>query len=178
LWNKQGQISLGLNDPATEGMVLFVVATSPAATEKWLADSTLTGFTAKMEQNPRVNAEAVRRVIERYPHPDYLGQWGKKANVYVMAGEAKLSGVSGIEHGLSIRLRILYPKSRLTDVRLNGHPISPSETDGYITWVARAYRFVQINIPPERSKSEDFFVVTCEYDPGERRTQGVQSGGW
>ena len=32
------------------------------------------------------------------------------------------------------------------------------------------YLYVQINIPPERSKAEDLFVVTCDYDPCEKRT--------
>jgi hypothetical protein len=38
--------------------------------------------------------------------------------------------------------------------------------------VARGFTYFQINIPPERSRREDFFVVTLEYDPGETRTTG------
>ena len=58
---------------------------------------------------------------------------------------------------------------RLTDLRINGHPVPPSELDGYLMWVARGNTYVQINIPPARLKSDDLFIVTCEYDPGEKR---------
>ncbi len=82
------------------------------------------------------------------------------------------SKVSPIENGLCIRLRIPYHKAELLDLRLNGHPVSRSESDGYVSWVARGFFNVQVNIPPERTKKEDFFLVTCEYDPREKRTQG------
>ena len=36
--------------------------------------------------------------------------------------------------------------------------------------IARGYTHVQINIPPQRTKVEDLFVVTCEYDPQEHRS--------
>ena len=62
-----------------------------------------------------------------------------------------------------------YPQARLTDLRLNGHPLGPLETNGYMSWTARGYTYFQINMPPERSKSEHLFLVTCQYDPGEVR---------
>ncbi|MDP6495301.1 MAG: hypothetical protein QGI09_07775, partial [Dehalococcoidia bacterium] len=66
-------------------------------------------------------------------------------------------------------LRIFYQKAQVTDLRLNGHPVPSSETDGYLTWVARGTTYVQINISPARLKSDDLFIVTCEYEPGEKR---------
>lgn len=41
-------------------------------------------------------------------------------------------------------------------------------------YTARAFCYVQINVPPEKSRSEDFYIVTCQYDPGEKRTQGAR----
>ena len=35
--------------------------------------------------------------------------------------------------------------------------------------------YVQINIPPDRLKADDLFLVTCRYDPGETR---VHWRGW
>ena len=42
------------------------------------------------------------------------------------------------------------------------------------TWVARAFTYVQVDIPPERSRGEDFYVISCTYDPGETRTTGMK----
>ena len=53
--------------------------------------------------------------------------------------------------------------------------VPPSETDGYTKWVARGFTYLQVNVPPERSKREDLFVLTCRYDPGENRMIGL---GW
>jgi zinc carboxypeptidase len=171
LWNKQGQFTLAMNNPPTEGFVLYGCATSPAAAARWFKDKTLMEFASKLSEHPRVDAAPIQRLIERYPHPNTPGQWGPQAQLYLSGGQQK-SEPSPIQYGLSLRLRIPYPKARILDVRLNGRPLQRSETDGYITWVARAFRYVQVNIAPEASRSEDFYLVTCEYDPGEKRQQG------
>jgi hypothetical protein len=172
LWNKQRQITVAMNNPPTEGFVLYACATSPAAAGQWFADKTLMGFAEKLGEHPRVNAPPIRRLIESHPHPDTPGQWGPQAQLFLTGGGEK-SNVSPIQHGLSFRLRIPYFKARITDLRLNGRPLTHSETDGDVTWVARAFCYVQINVPPEKSRSEDFYIVTCQYDPGEKRTQGA-----
>ena len=173
LWNKQRQISHGINNPQTEGLMLYVVATSPGAVKRWTPENSLKGFLNRIGEHPGVNAEAIRRAMAG--HPDGPGQWGAQANVYLEGGGAKEEEAVPIEHGLSLRLRIPFCKARPTDLRLNGHPIGVSETDGYLTWVARGYTYAQISIPPKRSRAEDLFIVTCQYDPGEKRTQGL---GW
>ena len=43
LWNKQGQILLGLIVPQVGGKGLYVCATSPGAVERWLKDETIGG---------------------------------------------------------------------------------------------------------------------------------------
>jgi len=167
LWNKQSQLTHGMINPQREGLVLYVCAPSPAECGKWLADTSLKGFLDRLGDNPAVDAEAVREALSEYP--DGPGQWGERAALYMVGDGAAATGATPIEHGLSLRLSIPYPKAHLTDVRVNGHPVARSETDGYVTWVARAYTYIQVNIPPERARAEGFFVVTCKYDPGETR---------
>jgi hypothetical protein len=173
LWNKQRQILHGMSNPQTEGMAFCVCATSTRAAAKWLTDRTLKGFAAKIGGHPHVNGEAIRRVLEG--HPDGPGQWGPQASLWLEGGGAKTGEDSPIQHGLSLRLRLPYSKARITDLRMNGHPVPPSETDGFLTWIARGFTYIQVAIPPERSMTEDLFIVTCVYDPGEERTQGE---GW
>lgn len=74
-----------------------------------------------------------------------------------------------IAHGASIKLCLPYPEATITELKLIGESISESESDGYVTWVARGCRYVQVNLPPERLAAEDLFVVTCAYAPGEER---------
>ena len=112
-------------------------------------------------------------------HPDAEGQF--KAHIYLESGRSNRSELPlekeshPIEYGLSLRLRIPYPKVRITDLRVNGERVPVSPENGHVSWVARAFTYVQINIPPERSREEDFFVVTCLYEPGEKRVFGL---GW
>ena len=56
------------------------------------------------------------------------------------------------------------PASRLDAV--NGHTPTGSVTDGYTQ--------VQINLPPEKTKSMDLYVVTCAYNGNEKRSYGWQ----
>ena len=177
LWNKQGQIVTGMNNPQTEGLVLFVCATTGRAARRWLSEKSLVGFSQLIGEHPSIDAGPIRQALKG--HPDADGQW--KAHVYLESGRADRSELPPEEesqpilHGLSLRLRIPYPKARITDLRVNGRPVPVSPENGHSTWVARGFTYIQINIPPERSQKEEFFVVTCLYDPGEERVFGL---GW
>lgn len=177
LWNKQGQIVTGINNPQTEGMVLFVCSTTGRAARRWLSDKSLPRFAQRIAEHGNIDAGPIRSAL--MDHPDAGAQF--KAHLLLMSGRADESELppvaesEPIENGLSLRLRIPYPKARISEVRVNGRsaPVSPRE--GYLSWVARGFTYVQVNIPPERSRKEDLFVVTCLYDPGEERVFGL---GW
>jgi hypothetical protein len=77
-----------------------------------------------------------------------------------------------LQHGIGFRLRIPYRSPELLDVAVNGHTLAESATDGYQAWLADGYTQVQINVPPEKSRDADLFVVTCAYDGRERRNYG------
>jgi hypothetical protein len=151
-----------------EGRGLHVCATSPAAASRWLSDRTLAGFAKRMREHPRMHADRIAQLVEGFPL--YEGQWGPQANLAMSGGNAAIA--EPIEHGLALRLRIPFPKATRLDLWMNGEPELPSPADGYTLWRARAFTCVQINIPPARSRSEDLFVVTCRYEPGEKRVTG------
>lgn len=77
-----------------------------------------------------------------------------------------------IEHGLALRLRIPFPKARRSELWMNGALLPLNARHGFVCGVASGFTCFQINIPPERSRREDFLVVTLECDPGETRTAG------
>ena len=162
LWNKQAQIVHGENRPQVAGRLIYVCATSPTAKDRWLADTSLRAFART------TNSGRIRRMIEGFP--DGPGQWGPTSSL-MLDGSGALPA-SPIGHGLALRLRLPFAKARNIDLWLNDKPLQPSETDGYLHWVDRGFTYLQINIPPERSRHEDFFVATLCYDPGETRTHG------
>ena len=182
LWEKQRGILHGPINPQMEGVLFYVCATSPAAVERWLSDRSLKAFAVVIKDCPECNAQPILRLMEQ--HPEGAGQWGPEPYMLLNGGgpegaaRASKPACSPIEHGLSLRLRIPYPRARLKDLLMNGHDVARSETDGYVTWVDRGFTYVPINIPPEKSRKQEslafpsLFIVTSEYDPGEKRTQG------
>ena len=165
LYAKHAQIWQGMADPFVDGKLLYVVASSTAAADRWLGDRTLAGFARGLRDHPDANAQAVEDFVSGWP----VGQNNPEPFIVVVENTARQSREDPIEHGLSIRVRMFYDKARILDLRLNGHTIPPSETDGYCTWITRGMTIVQVNIPPAKSAAHDLYTVTCEYDPGEQR---------
>ncbi len=163
LWNKQRQIRLGMVNPEIEGTKVCMLITEADRAEEWLADTSLETVIEKIRQQPGIDADAILPLFDQYPR--YPGQWGPQARLAMIGGESPAAVSSPIEHGLACRLRIPYPRARLEGVRVNGREIQPSETDGYVTWAARGYTYVQINFPPETLRRRHVFIVTCKYDP-------------
>jgi hypothetical protein len=113
-----------------------------------------------------MDADRIARFTSGWP----VGQNHPEAWFILQRRTAEDSHGKPIENGLCLRLRLAYGKAVISDLRLNGHPLPSSETDGFVEWVARGCTHIQINIPAARLGKDDLFVVTCEYDPGEKRS--------
>jgi hypothetical protein len=171
LWNKQRQLTHGQVNPQKEGIEFYVCATSPRARERWLSERHLPALMASLRQHPQINAEPIAALLPEYPRG--AGQWGGQANLALTGGTADQRDWEALRYGLGLRLRIPYPRAQLGTVLLNGRPLGSSETDGYQHWTGRGYTYLQINIPPLAAREQELFVVTCRYDPVDRRAQGV-----
>jgi len=130
-------------------------------------ETTLAAFAEALEGNPRVRSESIRRFVEGWPH----GQNAPEA--IVAKGGGGGSGEGCPQHGICLRLRIPYTTARVTSLQLNGEDVlghgPGSATDGWTSWTARGYHFVQLNIPPAKSRGCDLYLITCEYEPGQKR---------
>lgn len=177
LWSRMNEFTFGTLDPAVEGRMLCVFATSPAAEAKYLASPKLKDFLNAVKTSESVDAQPILKLCDGWPAgQNHTEAWftlqrrGRDRGVGELAltddGRQK---TRPIEHGLSLRLRLPYGQPKVRELFLNGRPMKPSETDGFTEWTARSSRYIQINIPPERLVQDDFFVVTCDYDPGEQR---------
>lgn len=173
LWNRQRELFHGMNNPQTEGQVLYVCGTSAAA-KHWLADETLSGFAARLASHPQMAGREIVRFVDALLAriPAGPGQWGAAPVLYIEGGQAFPEKPAPLQHGIAFRLRLPYARAEPLEIRLNGELLQPSATAGYQLWSALGYTHVQINVPPEETRKNDLFVVTCQYDPREQRSQG------
>lgn len=161
LWQRQGSFTQAGLYPQTDCRDSYVLATSPEAAKA--IDGDKQKFLANLETQPGFRADAIRAFV----------RVGPEVKFYVESALAPGAAQSApIEHGLALRLRIPYRRPELIDLRLNGHRIAESRTDGYHAWYADGYTQVQINIPPEKAKANDLWVVTCAYAPDVKRSTG------
>jgi len=158
LWQAQGDYADGILYPEHEGRATYICAVTPKG--KALLDSDLTKFVANLKQIPGIDADAIERFITLGP------EHRSSADHLVSPAGAP------VQHGIGFRLRIPYRAPELIDVALNGHSLNQSETDGYDAWYADGYTQLQVNVPPEKSKQMDLYVVTCAYKGDEKRTYG------
>lgn len=173
LWNKIQHFSHGMDNPQQLGKVTYVCSTSAEARKQWLPDISLRGFAENIGSHPTINGEVIQKHLRR--HADGVGQWGKEAQIYLYGKNDLAEKKVLIENGLALRLRVPYSNATINALHLNGHPCEPSSIDGYEEWSARGYKHIQVNIPPEKSKTQNLWVVTLDYDPQEERTQGWES---
>lgn len=160
LWQGQGSFVDGILYPEYAGRANYVCAVTPRGARAMNADRRQ--FVANLRELPGVQADAVGKFV-------------------LMGPEIRLSGEHErtvknlpLEHGIGFRLRIPYRAPKLLDVSVNGHSLIESSLDGYQAWYADGYTQVQVNIPPEKTRKADIFVVTCAYDPQEQRTYGFE----
>lgn len=173
LWDKIQHFSHGMDNPQQLGKVTYVCCTSAEARKQWLPDTSLRGFAESIGSHPMINGEVIQKHLRR--HADGEGQWGKEAQIYLYGKNEPSDKKVVIENGLALRLRVPFSKATINALYLNGHPCEPSAIDGYEEWTARGFKHVQINIPPKKSKTQNLWVVTLDYDLQEKRTQGWES---
>ncbi len=158
LWPRQVSFSDGMMYPEYDGRATYVCAVTP----KGLAalDNDPAKFISNLRQMPGVNADAIERFVKLGPEYKFTSD------------PRSVSKAAPIQHGIGFRLRVPYRSPELLDVAVNGHSLKPSATDGYQAWYADGYTQVQINVPPQKSRKADLFVVTCAYKSNEQRNYG------
>lgn len=161
IWPLQGKFVDGVLYPEYAGRTSYVVAVTPQGVAA--LDSNKERFVEKLRKMPEVNADVVERYIKAGPEMKLSGEHDK------VPGDSPR-----IQNGIGFRMRIPYRAPKMLEVAVNGHVLKESASDGYQAWYADGYTQVQINLPPEKTRQADLFVVTCAYDPNEERTYGFE----
>ncbi|QDT90509.1 M14 family zinc carboxypeptidase [Gimesia algae] len=160
LWKRQPYFSQSILYPQTDGRDIYLIATSNKAAALLSAD--IPEFLDNMKNIPNIDQESLKTIIEAGPEIKFA----------ISKGHSAPELEQPIENGISFQLRIPYRDPELVDIRLNGHLLKKSATDGYLAWYADGFTHVQVNVPPEKSKANDLYLITCLYNPKQTRTYG------
>lgn len=160
LWQKQGRFTQAVLYPQTDGRDTYFVATSPAAAETLVKDRDQ--FLLAASSRADTDGAALSHIVRS----------GPEIMLAVDAARSKAESPEPIQHGIGFRLRLPYSKPTIQAVRLNGHLLQSSDTDGWRSWLANGFTQVQINVPPDKAAKQDLYLITCEYKPSEVRRIG------
>jgi len=169
LWQKLPQLSYGVAGPIpSRGSLMGYVATTPQAGEqiRW---KSVSDVLARLRNDPRFDAEALAGVAARSPAHGFGG------SKYATYKPSDAADVEPVQHGLSVRLLIPYADAQVSEVRLDGHLLQESATEGYDIRHGPG-TIVEIGIPP--GKTKDVHIVSCLYDTPTKRRAGFTPEDW
>jgi hypothetical protein len=161
LWQRQGGFTLGILYPQTDCRASLAVAITAKGAA--LLDPNPGKFLANLEARPDFNASALRAFVKA----------GPEKKLYFEKSERPPQD-RPLGTGLALRLRIPYRGLDLCDLRLNGHLLNESPTDGFQRWYGDGFTHVQINVPPDKARKADLLFITCAYAPDVQRHSGWQ----
>jgi hypothetical protein len=159
LWKAQTGFADGMLYPEHDGRATYICAVTKKGVEVFDPDPGR--FALNLRALEYANSDAVARFVSLGPEHRVSG-----------ADPERNAGSKRIQNGIGFRFRVPYRKPELLNVAVNGHTLSESATDGYQAWFADGYTQVQVNVPPEKTKQADIFVVTVAYKPEVQRTYG------
>jgi len=166
LWNKLPQLTFGCAHPEPRGGIMAVCATTPPAATQFLDPSTVSGLVEKLKNDSRYDAKALADVANRIPAENFLPQY---------RGAAPNGSFEPIKNGLVIRLLVPDRDAEVSEIRLDGHLVQPSDTDGYHIR-HNPGTIVEIAVPPD--KVRELHVVSCFYDSPTKRRAGFLPEDW
>ena len=166
LWQKLPQLTYGVAGPIPRDSIMAYVATTPAARSR-LRYQKLSDVMEWIRGDPRFDADALADAAGR---TSATGFGGSKYDV-----SATLENVEPIRHGLVLRLLVPYNDAEVREIRLDGHLLEESATDGY--HIRRnPGTIVEIAIPP--AKVAEFHIASCSYDSPTPRRAGFRPEDW
>jgi hypothetical protein len=117
---------------------------------------------ANLKKDTSINSSAIETFIKKGPEIKLAFEASSKTGLQQ----------GSISSGFGLRLRIPYADAGIESLKLNGHALSRSNSDGYEIWKGDGFLQVQIHVPPSKVTKMDLAVVTCEYSTKTKRTYG------
>ncbi|MGB7160336.1 MAG: M14 family zinc carboxypeptidase [Tepidisphaeraceae bacterium] len=168
LWQKLPKIQYAGASPTPARDVAMGFVSTTDEGRKMLSGK-MSDIVEKLKSNPQFDAAGLASVTARYPFKAF----GSPRPVYKPTEGEQATG--RVEHGLTIRLAVPYGDATIKEVRLDGHLIKESATDGY-TLRRDPGVIVEFAIPPK--KVADAHIVSCVYDTPTQRRPGFGPQDW
>ena len=169
LWEKIGQISLGVLYPEQRGRAVAVCCTDPALRGRLgqnasCLDGTWDSFLANLKKEPAAERYSLRKLRE-------VGQsWLKPGAVWMQGGTLTKGQKPQIEAGLSIRIHLPYPQPTIDEVCLDGRATSEYEVYHNPGTV--------VEVPVAPGKAGSLHIVSVAYQPNRDYREGFGAGDW
>jgi len=160
LWQAQSRIEQAVLYPQTEGRIRYLAAVGTNYSRLLDADPRRT--VRRLAEIPGFQADAVEAFIEA----------GPEIKLAIQRAFDRRAPFVPIRNGVSFHLRIPYRNPEIVDLRVNGHEIGRGETDGYQSWFGNGFTHLRINIPPEKSRKQGLYLISCAYRPDVERQYG------
>jgi len=160
LWKIQPRIHQAILYPQTDGRILYLA--NIGTNSNHLIDVDPQKAAEQFKQAPGVNAATIKAFIDA----------GPEVKLPTFTAFDRKSPFVPIENGIGFHLRIPHPKPTIVDVRVNGHELKPDRKHGYETWFGNGFTHLRINVPPEISRRQDLYIITCAYRPDVQREYG------
>jgi len=160
LWNLQPCIDQAVLYPQTEGRILYIAAVGANASR--FIDVSPQHTARLLRQAEGVDAEVIEAFMKA----------GPEIKLAIQRPFDREAESVPIENGIGFHLRIPYPNPQIVDVRVNGRELTRDKLDGFDTWFGSGFTHLKINIPPNKSKGRDLYILTCAYRPGVEREYG------
>lgn len=153
IWQQQGRFTQAVLYPQTDGRATYFLATSAAAGSVFSKD--LDEFLVDVTRREDVDAEAFSKLVRS----------GPEVLLAIEKAQSTDDAENPLAHGIGFRLRLPYRSPTIDAVKLNGHALEQSDTNGWQSWFANGFTQVQVNIPPAIAAKHDLFAISCEYTP-------------
>lgn len=169
LWQKLPHLYFGTAAPTPARGTLMGYVSTRGAQKNPITNRRVSKFIASLEGNPQFDTAGLRAAADLFPYGAFGGPRPERK-----VEEGALAG-GPIEHGMVLRLLVPYGDATVTEVRLDGHLITESATDGYHLTRGPGV-IVEIAIPPGRVG--DVHIVSCNYDTPTKRRPGFTPADW
>ncbi len=169
LWQKLPHLYFGTAAPTPARDTLMGYVSTRGAQSNPLTNRRVDKVIERLEGHPQFDTAGLRAAAARFPYGAFGGPRPERKVEEGAIAEGP------IEHGIVLRLMVPYGDATITEVRLDGHLIAESKTEGYHLTRGPGV-IVEIAIPP--GKVRDFHIVSCNYDTPTHRRPGFTNEDW
>jgi hypothetical protein len=171
LWHKQRNCAIGSLYPKYDNYFMAFVAYGKNGL-KSLTGSSSSGRWGQIPKEKLLDNISKIKYVDTAVIKNFLSYSCPRAIKFMYEKPEKPGEKSYLNEGISLLYRISYPDPEILDLRINGKELELDANAGYQKWNEDGFTFLKINIPADRCRKENIFLLSCAFKPREKRTYG------